>query len=99
MQAVLFSWLVVGVLNAPAAQVGLVQMAFSAPALLLLLVGGAIADRVDRRRLLVAAQATAALVAGALAVLVANDALSLPTLVVYAIAMGALTAFVIPARD
>ena len=66
MQAVLFSWLVVGVLNAPAAQVGLVQMAFSAPALLLLLVGGAIADRVDRRRLLVAAQATAALVAGAL---------------------------------
>ena len=99
MQAVLFSWLVVGVLDAPAAQVGLVQMAYSGPAFLLLLVGGAIADRFDRRRLLVAAQATAALVAGALAVLVANDALSLPTLVVYAIAMGSLTAFVIPARD
>jgi len=99
MQAVLFSWLVVGVLEAPAALVGLVQMAYAGPALLLLLVGGTVADRVDRRRLLIAAQATVALVVAALAAAVAGGALSLPLLVAYAIAMGSLTAFVIPARD
>ena len=99
MQAVLFSWLVVGVLEAPAALVGLVQMAYAGPAMLLLLVGGTVADRVDRRRLLITAQATAALVVATLAALVAGGALSLPVLVAYAIAMGSLTAFVIPARD
>jgi len=99
MQAVLFSWLVVGVLEAPAAQVGLVQMAYLAPALLLLLVGGTVADRVDRRRLLIAAQAAVAGTVAVLASLVSSDALSLPLLVVYAIAVGSLTAFVIPARD
>ena len=54
MQSVLFSWLVVGELGAAPEVVGLVQMAHVAPLLVLLLVGGAVADRIDRRRLLMA---------------------------------------------
>ena len=49
MQSVLFSWLVVGVLEAPAETVGLVQMAHVAPIMALLLLGGAVADRTNRR--------------------------------------------------
>ena len=52
MQAVLFSWLVVGVLRETPERVGVAQFALVAPSLLLLLAGGVTADRVDRRRLL-----------------------------------------------
>jgi MFS family permease len=99
MQTVLFSWLVVGELAAPAEVVGLVQMAQVAPVLALLLLGGAAADRVDRRRLLGGLQLAAAGLALGLAALVAVGRLSLPLLVAYAAGMGALTAFVLPARD
>ena len=50
MQVVLFQWLVVEVLGESAARVGTAQMTVLLPSLLFLLVGGAMADRVDRRR-------------------------------------------------
>ena len=53
MLQVLFSWLVVGELRAREELVGVAQLALVLPALLFLLLGGAVADRLDRRRLLV----------------------------------------------
>lgn len=99
MQAVLLSWLVVGVLQAPAEVVGLVQAAHTAPILLLLMLGGVVADRFDRRRLLVLLHVGAGSLALLLAVVVDAERLSLPLLLGYAVGMGTLTAFALPARD
>ncbi|MBW2698922.1 MAG: MFS transporter, partial [Deltaproteobacteria bacterium] len=59
MQQVLFSWIVVGELRASSEWVGIAQTSTMLPATLLLLAGGALADRVDPRRLLIAMNALA----------------------------------------
>jgi MFS family permease len=99
MQSVLFSWLVVGVLDASAETVGLVQMAHMAPIMSLLLLGGTVADRNDRRPLLIRLQLVAATLGMSLAFAVSRDLLVLPILVLYALSMGSITAFVMPTRD
>ncbi len=99
MQTVLFSWLVVGVLDAPAETVGLVQMAHVAPIMALLLLGGTVADRTNRRPLLIRLQLVAAALGLGLAFAVSHELLVLPLLVVYALVMGSVTAFVMPTRD
>lgn len=52
MQLVLFSWLVVGELEASPEWVGVAQTSTMIPSLLLLLMGGVAADRIDPRTLL-----------------------------------------------
>ena len=47
MQQVLFAWLLVDVLNEDAARVGTAQMVGTLPSVVFLLLGGALADRVD----------------------------------------------------
>jgi len=99
MQSVLFSWLVVGVLHAPAEWVGIAQSAMMLPSVVLLFVGGAVADRRDRRSLLIGLHFIATLLSASLATIVAYDLLSLPLLIAYALSMGSVQAFVMPARD
>jgi MFS family permease len=99
MQGVLFSWLVVGELQAEARWVGVAQSASMIPNLLLILLGGAVADRVDRRRLLIRLHAVAALLSASLLLVVWSGALSLSFLILFALGMGTVTAFVMPARD
>jgi len=89
LQQVLTPWLVVGELRASAEWTGTVQMASMLPALFLLLVGGAVADRRDPRRLLVLLHLLAALPSLALGFAIERR----PP------AMGALGAFSNPARD
>jgi MFS family permease len=69
------------------------------PSFLLILLGGAIADRVDRRRLLVWLHCGAALLSVGLLAVVWSGALSLGFLILFALGMGTLGAFVMPARD
>jgi MFS family permease len=69
------------------------------PATLLILLGGAVADRRDRRRLLMQLHGVAAALAVALAAAVAVGALSYPLLIGYALCMGGIQAFLAPARD
>ncbi len=99
MQQVLFSWLVVGELDAEPRWVGVAQSASMVPSFLFILLGGAVADRRDRRSLLLVLH----LLAGGLAVflvsLVASGWLSLPLLIAYALGIGTVSAFVMPARD
>jgi MFS family permease len=99
MQQVLFSWLVVGELRASPSWVGIAQTASMLPALLLLLVGGAAAERADTRRLLVRLHVLAALPVLALAAAVATGHLSLPALLLFGLTIGTVQAFVMPARD
>src|SRR5262245_32961050 len=99
MQAVLFSWLVVGELQAQAEWVGIAQSAMMLPSVLLILVGGAVADRHNRRMLLIVLHLIATLFSASLVVIVASGQLSLPLLLLYALSMGSVQAFVMPARD
>lgn len=96
---VVFSWLVVDVLQAPGRWVGAAQLSLSLPGLLLMLAGGAAADRLDPRRVLFAVQLAAALPAAALIAGAETGALTLPLLLIYGAVLGSAQAFVLPARD
>jgi MFS family permease len=69
------------------------------PSLVLLLVGGAAADRRDPRRMLIGLHALAALPALALALSLACGVLSFWVLMLYGLTIGTVQAFVLPARD
>jgi MFS family permease len=99
MQQVLFSWLVVGELRAEPRWVGVAQSASMIPSFLFILLGGAVADRRDRRSLLVLLHLVAGSLAGFLLAVVAGGWLSLALLVAYALGIGTVSAFVMPARD
>lgn len=99
MQHLVFQWLVVSVLRETPARVGAAQMTVLLPSLLLLLPGGAAADRADRTRLLIALHwASAALFAG-LGALVLADRLSYGTLLAFSAVLGVCQAFQVPARE
>ena len=53
MQQLLLSWILIGILELPADQVGLIQAVIGLPGVFLMLAGGASADRVDERRMLI----------------------------------------------
>ena len=99
MLQVLFSWLVVGELQASEELVGLAQLALMFPALFFLLIGGAVADRVDRRRLLVGLQLAAGGLAAALAAAVWAGELRFSLVIAFALTMGTVSALAFPARD
>jgi MFS family permease len=98
-QSVLFSWLVTMVLHESPARVGVAQMALLLPVLLLLLVGGGLADRHGGARIAFVAQSLCAIPPLVLAAFTFTDSLNFGTMLVYGVAMGCLQAFVTPARD
>jgi MFS family permease len=99
MHAVLFPWLVAVHLGESAARVGVAQMAGTLPALVLVLVGGLLADRVDQRRMLATLHCVAALPPLTLALLVGLDKISYVAAVGYALAFGSINALAQPVRD
>ncbi|MFE6496672.1 MFS transporter [Streptomyces sp. NPDC057748] len=94
MQTVGAQWLLVG---HGAALVTLVQTASSLPVVLLALPSGVIADRFDRRSVLLASQFAMLAVSGALAVLAFTDALSPTVLLALTFLLGCGTALMGPA--
>lgn len=99
MQHVIFSWLLVGVLQVDPVWVGTAQMLQMLPALLLMLLAGSVADRVGRRRVLALVHVIGAAGACALAWIVASDSLSLTLILCYAPLWGFLQSFQYPARE
>jgi MFS family permease len=79
----------VATLSDSATLIALVQTAISLPAVALSLVAGATADMVDRRRLVLAAQAWMTAAVGALAVLTLTDAVSAAAVLALTLALGA----------
>ena len=96
---VLFAWLITIELNEAPARVGIGQMTMLLPTLLLILVGGSLADRYGGRRFALIGQSAAALGPISLAVVISTGHLSYSTLLLYALWMGATQAIVTPSRD
>lgn len=99
MQSTLFSWLLVGELGASDEWVGIAQTANMLPSIVLLLVGGAAADRLEPRRVLIALHAIGTLPILALSAAVAFGHLTIPIVMSFGISMGVISAFSMPARD
>jgi MFS family permease len=98
-QIVLFPSLAAFTLDASEEGVGIAQMALSAPMFVLLLFGGALAERVRAGTTLAMLQATLAAPMLTLAWVVWNNALTYQILIFYAIATGTLAAMILPVRD
>lgn len=98
MQTVAAGWLVLTLTGSPLA-LGLVAVARALPVLLLSFVGGTLADRVDRRRLLLLANAAAAIVSTVLAVLTATGRIEVAGVLVLSALLGVTFAFEMPARQ
>ncbi len=96
MQTVGAQWFLVESHASPTV-IALVQTASLTPTLLLALFAGALADRVDRRRLLIAVQAYGAVTAAALAVLAVAGVLDAVSLLVLIFAVGCAAALTTPA--
>ena len=79
--------------------VGALAAAWGIPQLFLALPGGAIADRVDKRTVLLITQAAVFLQALAIAVLISLDAISLEVLFAFGIVLGGTFSFNMPARQ
>jgi MFS family permease len=100
MQRVAQDWLVLTVLtNNSGTAVGVTTGLQFAPALLLSPTAGALADRVDRRKLLAATQTALGVLAAALGVLVLTHAAQLWHVYAFALLLGTVSAIDAPARQ
>ena len=95
---VAMAWQVYELSNAPAA-LAVVGIAMTVPTIVLLLVGGVISDRMERRRVMVAADCVRAAAGGTLAVLALTGALELWHVVGIVAVYGAGAAFFGPSFD
>ncbi len=91
-------WLIYDITGEPLA-LGYVGIASSAPSILLSLVGGVLADKVDQRRLIVSAELAASVFLALLATLVVLDRVEVWHILAIAFANGAIRAFNQPARQ
>lgn len=96
MHDVAAGWLMTSISPSPL-MVALVQTATTLPVFLFSLPAGALADIVDRRRLLIVVQSILLVLAGTLGVLVFLGAVSSAVLLGFTFAMGTCAAFVAPA--
>ncbi|MEA2256671.1 MAG: hypothetical protein QOG35_2716 [Solirubrobacteraceae bacterium] len=95
---VAMAWQVYTLSNAPTA-LSVVGIAMSVPTIVLLLVGGVVSDRLDRRRIMLAADLIRGLALAAMAALSLSGALELWHMIVLVAVYGAGTAFFSPAFD
>jgi MFS family permease len=81
------SWAATELTDSPAL-IGLVQTAWAVPGFLVALPAGALADVVDRRRLMIVTQLVSMTLAAALGVLTATEALAMPALLAFTFALS-----------
>lgn len=98
MQLILIPLLAVQ-LGASPFEVGLVTSLLLLPALFISALGGVLADRVDRGRVLMATQVGTALLSVALWAMLATESVTLPLIALSAVSFGVLTAFELPVRQ
>ena len=97
MEAVAQSWLVLEITNSPLL-LGLTGLTFSIPTIALTLLGGAVADRTDRKRIMILSQLGSAVMFLLLAVLVITERVTLWHVMTLAFFSGCLRAFDRPSR-
>lgn len=96
MQAMAQSWVMTG-LTSSAFMLGLVNFASGVPMLLLTMIGGSMADRLDKRRILWATLTCHALLALVMAYLVGSGRIQLWHVIALAVVMGVVNSFEVPA--
>lgn len=99
LQIVLIAYLAASVLKLSPIMVGIVQASVQLPSVLLLLFAGSVADQIDNRRLMLLAHAAMIVPAFALGFAIALGSLDVPHLLLYGLAAGTVTAFMMPARE
>ncbi|MFC4724411.1 MFS transporter [Glycocaulis abyssi] len=99
LQTTLFPGVINFTLAESPARLGIAQAALTAPMLFLLPLTGVLAERADRRTLLLVFHCVAGVSAGIMSALLYAGMLSYEALVVYALVVGSAGAFVMPARD
>ena len=99
LQIVLYPWLVVGVLHESAERVGFAQMMAMLPALLFVLLGGALSENRHQARLLLRLYLLYLIPYGLLLWLTLTEQLDYALVVIFGFCYGAITAFVQPARE
>lgn len=98
MPLVAVPWLAVE-LGATPAEIGIITGFFFLPTLFVGPMGGVLADRVERRRVLVSAQLLAALISGAVFLLVVTGSQTLPLVALASFGFGLLIAIEVPVRQ
>ncbi len=98
MQSTAQGWLVYSLTKSPL-YLGIVAAASSLPVLLFTLIGGVVADRLMKRKLLVITQTLSMLPALALAILIDVKLVTVWQIVLFATLLGTVNAFDIPARQ
>ncbi len=99
LQMVIFPYLLKNKLDVSGTMLGAAQMALSLPSVIFILIGGVVAERADGRTLLILFHLLAAAPAGLLAWAVGTDNLNYWLMIIYAVGMGTIGAFMMPARD
>lgn len=99
LQMVLFPYLVRVILQEDEIRFGLAQMCLQLPTVLLILVGGFVADRSDTRRTVLLGCALSGAAFAVLGAFVTLGQLTYGLVIGYALSIGAIGAFVTPARD
>jgi MFS family permease len=97
MEHVAQGWLVLELTNSPLA-LGVTGLAHALPTITLTLIGGAIADRADRRRIMIASQSGTAVMFLTIAVLVLTGLIALWHVMLLAFISGSIRAFDRPSR-
>lgn len=98
MQTVAEAWLVYK-LTGSTVLLGLISFSGQIPVFFLAPIGGAIADKYDRRKILIFTQSTAMILAGTFAFLTITGSMQIHHLFVLAVALGLVNAFDIPTRQ
>jgi MFS family permease len=98
MQAMALSWITYSLTNS-ALLLGLVGVCTNIPVLFFSLLGGKVADRYDRRRVLIIGQWLSMAIAGVLTLLVFTDSLTVWMILLLSFAAGTVSAFEVPSRQ
>jgi len=97
-QTVVRAWLAFDMTQSEFA-LGMTMVAAAVPMLFMSPIGGAVADRLDRRAIIMAGQALAFLSQAAILVLILSDRLAFWHLIASALVMGSVFPFIMPARQ
>ncbi|MEE9198319.1 MAG: MFS transporter [Dehalococcoidia bacterium] len=99
MQILARGWLVVDTLHGSELDLGIVASSFALPVLLFSLFGGAVTDRVEKRKLLIFTQGSIGLVTLGIALLIVTDKVLLWHIIVSSLVTGTIFAFNMPGRQ
>ena len=97
MEGIVQGWLVLELTNSPLL-LGLTGLAFAAPTIILTLIGGVVADRADRKRIMILSQLGSAAIFFILATMVIVDWIALWHVMALAFLSGCIKAFDRPSR-